>query len=129
MGMRMRNPLIALFLLASTHCFAADTAYSVLKADSKVGQYELAWEYDLDFQLDGEALAKLKGVPAGQTPALAGRVINEVSASKQISELQPNQYPAAMFCHESRVIVITSTAHTKYYTESESSDCELLGKS
>jgi hypothetical protein len=126
MKMRMRKPLMALFLLASTHCFAADSAYSVLKADSKVGQYELAWEYDLDFQLDGEALAKLKEVPAGQTPALAAKVIDKVSASKLVSSLQPDQYPAAMFCHESRVIVITSAAITKYYTDT---DCELLGKS
>jgi hypothetical protein len=124
--MHLKQSLLALLLLASTHCFAADSAYSVLKADSKVGQYELAWEYDLDFQLDGEALAKLKEVSAGQTLVLASAVVDVVSASQLVSGLQPDQYPAALFCHESRVIVITSAAHTKYYTDN---DCKLLGKS
>lgn len=124
--MYLRKPLIALLLLASTHCFAADTAYSVLKEDSKIWHYELAWEYDLDFQLDGEAFGKVKEVPAGETVTLASRIVNVVNTSKLSSGLQPDQFPAALVCRSSRVIVITSAAHTKYYTDS---GCALLGKS
>lgn len=119
----MRNSLAGLFLLASTHCFAADSAYSVLKDDSKVGHYELAWEYDMDFELDGEALAKLKEVPAGETDALANRIVDVVNTSKLSSGLEPDQYPAALVCRHNRVIVMTSAAHTKYYTDS---GCALL---
>jgi hypothetical protein len=119
----MKKLLIPLSMLASAQCFAADSAYSVLKDDSKVGQYELAWEYDLDFPLEAGELAKVKEVPAGQTKALAINVIELVTTSKLVSGLQPDQYPAALFCRDSRVIVMTSAAHTKYYTDS---DCSLL---
>lgn len=121
--MPVKKLLIGLLLLASTHCFAADSAYGVLKDDSKVGHYELAWEYDLDFQLDGEALAKVKEVPAGETVALANKIVDVVNTSKLSSGLQPDQYPAVLVCRQNRVIVMTSAAHTKYYTDS---GCALL---
>lgn len=119
----MRNSLVGLLLLLSTQCFAMDSAYTFLKDDSKVGHFELVWLYDLDFPLEGDALAKVKEVPAGQPVALAMKIVDVVTTSKMVSGLQPDQYPAALVCRRSQVIVITSAAHTKYYADS---DCALL---
>lgn len=119
----MKQMIAALLLLTTADCFAAESAFTALKDDAKAGQIELAWEYDLDFVLEGDTLAKVKEVKAGEPEALAKKIVDVVTTSDLVSGLEPDQYPAALVCRGIRVIVMTSAAHTKYYTDNE---CSLL---
>lgn len=110
----MMRTLCALLALVSLPCLAQEHLLEVLQRDARLSGTKVAWELDVDFELDPEQIKALEDVPKGRTVALADKAIDLVRKGSYTSQLEPGKWPVVYACHKSRSVVVTTELAGKW---------------
>lgn len=112
----MKKLLIPL-MLASMPCLASQpTALGLLKeyASQSGNRIEIAWQLDVDWQLNKAQAATIKKAPRGQEAEIAGLVMKMVAQNNAFVGMEPGQVPVVFSC-PSGVITVDKQMRSERY--------------
>ncbi|MBD8088731.1 hypothetical protein IFT48_01980 [Pseudomonas fluorescens] len=105
-------------LVAANTCSATEQLlYRALKSDTQISHQLLDWQLDVDFALHGDEAQKIQVRYRGQTAKMAAALIELTRTAGQLTSIEPDDMPVAIFCRNEVVVVARQVQISHYLSQ------------